>query len=592
MVSSTASVGYGVVAAKGLVPGANNTVVANISGATAFPSNVAIADLAAAMGSPSYQGTWNASTNSPALVSSVGTNGNYYVVSTAGTTNLNGITDWTVGDWAIFNGTAVAWQKIEGGATSITVGSSAIASGTTTRILYDNAGVLGEYPISGTTSVAMTASPTFTGVPSFGITSFITSTISRPASLDGAITASGSNNAGQSIRYVQVYIGAGNTAASPAMTDPFVCNSPLDGSHFNVIATTAVAGVTAVDIYRSSNGPSQGFIGRVLPGASLNDTGQLAGPQAAPTSDYGSAGEVVTGPLTINPSVGATPWGALQVGSVPHIPTTVPAADGFWAKPLITLTADNGVNNTLLFHGIDFSSTIVFRASGTTQERPSALAGGTGVVAFESYVAGSVKAFHTTAHYEGGGSGVAATALSEVYGRHQFGVAAGTSYGYGGGIVRGLGIAAYPTMLSTGNNVAVQTTNLTDFMQYRVGYINIFDVPLVGDAQNWEAAYLGWASGGTTWNVGPMAGSGGTLRPMVLTGANIVVNGSGAAVATDAANGFLYIPTCAGTPTGTPTAFTGRIAMVYDTTNHQFWFYDSGWKQPKTPAAAAIITWQ
>lgn len=65
-----------------------------------------------------------------------------------------------------------------------------------------------------------------------------------------------------------------------------------------------------------------------------------------------------------------------------------------------------------------------------------------------------------------------------------------------------------------------------------------------------------------------------------------------AALATNATDGFLYIPTCAGTPTGTPTAVTGLIAMVYDTNNHQFWFYDSGWKQPKTPAAAAIITWQ
>lgn len=71
-----------------------------------------------------------------------------------------------------------------------------------------------------------------------------------------------------------------------------------------------------------------------------------------------------------------------------------------------------------------------------------------------------------------------------------------------------------------------------------------------------------------------------------------VVVGSGAAVGTTATDGFLYIPTCAGTPTGVPTSQTGAIPMVYDTTNHQFWFYDSGWKQPKTPAAAAIITWQ
>lgn len=58
-----------------------------------------------------YKGTWNASTNTPTLTSSVGTNGDYYIVSVAGTTNLNGITDWQPGDWVIFNGTV--WQKID-----------------------------------------------------------------------------------------------------------------------------------------------------------------------------------------------------------------------------------------------------------------------------------------------------------------------------------------------------------------------------------------------------------------------------------------------------------------------------------------------
>jgi len=58
-----------------------------------------------------YKGAWNASTNSPALASGVGTNGDYYVVSTAGNTDLDGITDWQIGDWAIFNG--AAWQKID-----------------------------------------------------------------------------------------------------------------------------------------------------------------------------------------------------------------------------------------------------------------------------------------------------------------------------------------------------------------------------------------------------------------------------------------------------------------------------------------------
>jgi hypothetical protein len=58
-----------------------------------------------------FKGAWNAATNTPALASGVGTAGNYYVVSTAGSTDLDGITDWEPGDWAIFNGTA--WEKVD-----------------------------------------------------------------------------------------------------------------------------------------------------------------------------------------------------------------------------------------------------------------------------------------------------------------------------------------------------------------------------------------------------------------------------------------------------------------------------------------------
>jgi hypothetical protein len=66
---------------------------------------------AAVLGALSYQGTWNASTNTPTLTSSVGTKGYYYVVNVAGSTNLNGINDWQIGDWAVYNGSA--WQKID-----------------------------------------------------------------------------------------------------------------------------------------------------------------------------------------------------------------------------------------------------------------------------------------------------------------------------------------------------------------------------------------------------------------------------------------------------------------------------------------------
>ncbi|HXD22639.1 MAG TPA: hypothetical protein VN613_04715, partial [Gemmatimonadaceae bacterium] len=63
------------------------------------------------VGDVQYQGAWNASTNTPSLSSGVGTQGQYYVVSVAGTHTLDGISSWAVGDWAIFNGSV--WQKVD-----------------------------------------------------------------------------------------------------------------------------------------------------------------------------------------------------------------------------------------------------------------------------------------------------------------------------------------------------------------------------------------------------------------------------------------------------------------------------------------------
>ena len=76
-----------------------------------------VSSLSNAIGALNYKGTWDASTNTPTLVSSVGTKGDYYVVSVAGSTNLNGTTLWGVGDMAVFNGSI--WQKTDGGDTSI-----------------------------------------------------------------------------------------------------------------------------------------------------------------------------------------------------------------------------------------------------------------------------------------------------------------------------------------------------------------------------------------------------------------------------------------------------------------------------------------
>mgnify|MGYP003638660986 CR=1 FL=1 len=85
----------------------NDTTVAT----TAFVQNL-IGTIPAGL---VFQGTWNAATNTPTLTSGSGTTGHFYIVSTSGSTNLDGVTDWVTGDWAVFieQGGTDEWEKID-----------------------------------------------------------------------------------------------------------------------------------------------------------------------------------------------------------------------------------------------------------------------------------------------------------------------------------------------------------------------------------------------------------------------------------------------------------------------------------------------
>lgn len=74
------------------------------------------------LGNLKFKGTWNANTNvitsadltlngNPVPAASSSNEGYYFIVQTAGATNVSGITDWKVGDWCLSIGTA--WTKID-----------------------------------------------------------------------------------------------------------------------------------------------------------------------------------------------------------------------------------------------------------------------------------------------------------------------------------------------------------------------------------------------------------------------------------------------------------------------------------------------
>lgn len=132
------------------------------------------------------------------------------------------------------------------------------------------------------------------------------------------------------------------------------------------------------------------------------------------------------------------------------------------------------------------------------------------------------------------------------------------------------GTVASPTVLTTGDDL------LTISAYGYVGATNTYV----------EAAQILFDSTGTiadtTTGIGGVIDlltrdvGGALTRRLRLDNKGSVVVGA-AALATSATDGFLYIPSMAGTPTGTPTTQTGTVAMVFDTTNNVLYIYDGGW---------------
>lgn len=66
------------------------------------------------------RGTWDANTNVPNLNTIAKTQGDFWIVTTAGNTNLGGITSWQVHDWAVYLG-AGNWDQVSNNQTVVSV---------------------------------------------------------------------------------------------------------------------------------------------------------------------------------------------------------------------------------------------------------------------------------------------------------------------------------------------------------------------------------------------------------------------------------------------------------------------------------------
>lgn len=115
----TATSGTIAIAGTSAVPTVSTKTAAVVNGGAALATGDQIYDFVTAQigNIPSglaFEGSWDASSGS--APSATPSNGQFWIVSVDGSTSLSGITDWKIGDWAIYveqGAGADAWQKID-----------------------------------------------------------------------------------------------------------------------------------------------------------------------------------------------------------------------------------------------------------------------------------------------------------------------------------------------------------------------------------------------------------------------------------------------------------------------------------------------
>jgi len=294
-----------------------------------------------------YQGTWNASTNTPTLTSSVGTKGYYYLVSVAGSTNLNGITTWNAGDWAVFDGSV--WERVIGGtpSTTFTLGNTVVTLGGTTtnvgNLTLANANI---------TSVAQTFpnsylsnSTTTLGNATLTLGS-TTSTVGNLTVASG--TFSNANITSVAVTFPNSYLSnssvtIGNTSVSLGSTVSTFGNVTLNNVTINNVATT---------FPNSFLSNSSATIGNttVTLGSTVSSIGNLT--LSNVTISSGSISNVaITSNLvtkTANYSAAAGDETILANASTGNVTITLPTAASISGKVYIVKKIDSTANSVII----------------------------------------------------------------------------------------------------------------------------------------------------------------------------------------------------------------------------------------------------
>jgi hypothetical protein len=249
---------------------------------------------------------------------------------------------------------------INASATLITVGATQVTGGVSTRVLFDSAGLLGEYAISGSGSVAMTNAPTFV-TPVLGAAAGTSLALGSCTIGTNAICTNGTEEL-RSTSSVALAVGA-NGATNPVLRIDTSVASAADG--LAIIGTASGSGVALAVISPATNSQmtinTKGTGGLFLQNAA-------AGPITLSTATSIN-GALTYGGVTLANSVTGT--GSMVLGTSPSI-SSLTVTTAFNAAGLVTyadVAAAAIANASQYFSGASnvlVPANVIYQAETTT----------------------------------------------------------------------------------------------------------------------------------------------------------------------------------------------------------------------------------
>jgi hypothetical protein len=505
------------------------------------------------IGTLSYQGGWNASTNVPALTSSVGTSGYYYVVTTAGSTNLNGITDWAIGDWAIFNGST--WQKIDqtNTVTSVNGQTGAVSVGTVTSV--GGTGTVNGITLTGTVTSTgdLTLGGTLSGV---SLTTQVSGTL--PVANGGTGTSTPSLVAGTNVTISgtwpnQTVNASGGGGSGTVTTVSVVSANGFAGTVATATTTPAITLTTSITGLIKGNGTALS--------AATSGTDYSAGTSALATGILKST----------------TSTGALTIAVAADFPTLNQNTTGTAANLTSATTLPSGMTLVAPILGTPASGTLT-NCTGYTYANLS----GT-VPTWNQNTTGTAAGLSTTLSIASGGTNSTATPTAGGAGYGTGTAHAYTAAGTAGQVLtsQGAGAPTWTTPASPGTGTVTSVAALTlgttgtdvssSVANSTTTPVITLNLPTASATNRGVLSAADWntfnakGSGTVTSVTGtaPVVSSGGTTPAISMAAATTSVNGYLTSTDWNTFNGKLS--TSGGTMTGAITFAAGQFGTNVNT---------------------------